>query len=206
MFGGTTAGFSYEEPSTTFCGIFNVTLNETAPAILNGNPNPDFQNVTSKITIATVTDGTSNTAMFSEVKKSPIAAYTGSCTSSAGYDNVYFVSGAYNRQSALLSSACTSLTDCAGYAARIQYRGQMYYRNFAPTGYYSHTIQPNSTAFDCGYYSGALTIDFAAAHLAARSYHSGGVNVGFTDGSVKFIKTSIAQRNIWLAVGHLRAR
>src|SRR5580692_5954478 len=33
--------------------------------------------------------------------------------------------------------------------------------------------------------------DFTRAHMASRSYHAGGANVGFADGSVKFIKNSI---------------
>ena len=118
-----------------------------------------------------------------------------------GYDNVYFVSSGFNKQSAALSSSCTGLTSCAGYAARIQYRGQQYYRNFVPEGYYSHTITPNSKLFDCGYYAGNLTIDFAAAHLAARSYHPGGVNAVNCDGSVHFYKNSVAP-SIWFALGH----
>jgi prepilin-type processing-associated H-X9-DG protein len=36
--------------------------------------------------------------------------------------------------------------------------------------------------------------------VGASSYHSGGVNVGFLDGSVKFIKSSIAY-NVWWALG-----
>jgi len=202
LYGGSVAGFSYEETSTSALGVFNVSLNETAPQTIGGNPNPDYQAVTSKTTLASITDGTSNTAMFGEIKKSPIAVYSGSCTSGlpSGMDNVYFVGGGFNKNSVTASSSCTALSNCSGYSARIQYRGQMYYRNFVPEGYYSHTITPNSQYFDCGYYAGNLTIDFAAAHLAARSYHSGGVNVGLCDGSVHFYKNSVAP-NIWFAVG-----
>ncbi|WP_254053389.1 H-X9-DG-CTERM domain-containing protein [Singulisphaera sp. GP187] len=59
---------------------------------------------------------------------------------------------------------------------------------------YSHTVPPNYTGLDCGNGS------FTAAHLAARSYHSGGVNVGFADGSVRFIKSTINLVN-WRAIG-----
>ncbi len=41
---------------------------------------------------------------------------------------------------------------------------------------------------------------FAMAHLAARSQHSGGVNCGFADGSVKFIKNTI-NPTTWRALG-----
>jgi prepilin-type processing-associated H-X9-DG protein len=36
--------------------------------------------------------------------------------------------------------------------------------------------------------------------MAARSYHPGGVNTSFCDGSVKFIKESISL-NTWRALG-----
>ena len=83
-----------------------------------------------------------------------------------------------------------------GYYTRIVYRSQQYYRNLPETGYYNHTMTPNNKWWDCGI-NGAT---FAQAHLAARSYHSGGVNVGFADGSVKFIKDSI-NPTPWRALG-----
>ena len=200
--GGTTPTFSYEEPNSNTLGAFNVTVNETATqTAASGGPNPDYQKVTSSVTLSSITDGTSNTVMFSEVKKSPISVYTGSCTSGGGFDNVYFVSSSgFNRQSVLNSSPCQALTNCNGYSNRIYYRGQQYYRNFIPEGYYSHTIVPNSRNFDCGVYVGGLMIDFAAAHLAARSYHPGGVNGVNIDGSVHFYKSTVAPL-VWYALG-----
>ncbi len=41
------------------------------------------------------------------------------------------------------------------------------------------------------------------AHTAARSYHPGGVNISFCDGSVKFIKNTI-NPTVWLALGSIR--
>ena len=41
---------------------------------------------------------------------------------------------------------------------------------------------------------------FTSAHIGSRSYHPGGVNTGFCDGSVKFIKGSINLVN-WSALG-----
>ena len=76
----------------------------------------------------------------------------------------------------------------------ISYRGQQYYRDLPMTGYYNHTLPPNSHYWDCGY------DDFTRAHMASRSYHAGGANVGFADGSVKFIKNSI-NITTWNALG-----
>mgnify|MGYP001114930777 CR=1 FL=1 len=61
--------------------------------------------------------------------------------------------------------------------------------------FFSHTLTPNTTNFDC-----ANNTDYICAHIAARSQHSGGVNVSFADGSVRFIKDSISPAT-WRAVG-----
>jgi prepilin-type processing-associated H-X9-DG protein len=60
---------------------------------------------------------------------------------------------------------------------------------------YSHAVPVNNQNFDCGD-SGS----FLAGFNAARSYHSGGVNVAFGDGSVHFIKNSI-NLTTWRALG-----
>jgi prepilin-type processing-associated H-X9-DG protein len=77
----------------------------------------------------------------------------------------------------------------------IFYRGCEYYRGLVEMTSYSHTVPPNYVGYDCG----ELT-NFTAAHIAARSYHTGGVNVAFTDGSVRFIRDSIAFPT-WQALG-----
>jgi prepilin-type processing-associated H-X9-DG protein len=52
---------------------------------------------------------------------------------------------------------------------------------------------PNFTGGDCDINSGT-------GMFAARSKHTGGVNVLFTDGSVKFVKNSV-QQPIWWSLG-----
>jgi prepilin-type N-terminal cleavage/methylation domain-containing protein/prepilin-type processing-associated H-X9-DG protein len=60
--------------------------------------------------------------------------------------------------------------------------------------------RPNVLAQILQYIEGGNTFNFTRAHMACRSYHSGGANVGFADGSVKFIKNTV---NIiaWNALG-----
>ncbi len=67
------------------------------------------------------------------------------------------------------------------------YRGLEYYRALPEMSQYTHTVPPNYFGYDCGDDS-----SFTMAHIAARSYHDGGVNVCFTDGSVHFIANGIA--------------
>ena len=67
--------------------------------------------------------------------------------------------------------------DTGGSGRLIAYRGQEYYRNIVETTNYNHTMVPNTYLPDCG------DTTFDNAHIAARSYHPGGVNVSFADGS-----------------------
>jgi prepilin-type processing-associated H-X9-DG protein len=77
----------------------------------------------------------------------------------------------------------------------LDYRGEEYYRANVPCMvFYSHTMTPNFVNYDC------TDSTFTAAHMAARSWHPGGVNVVFCDGSVHFIKNTISPKT-WAALG-----
>ncbi len=203
LYGGSVTG---EEANTALIGVFNVSIDENSPQTLPGGTgtNPDCQKVLSKVTLAAIRDGSSNTAMFAETIKSSIVASAGSYP--LWNMNVYYVAPPYST-SVAASGGCLNInpTSGSGYSARIYYRAQMYYRNFTGTGYYAHTVTPNSKLPDCGLYSSSTLpksnpLDFIAAHIAARSYHSGGVNAVLCDGSVHFFKDSISP-TVWRAVG-----
>jgi prepilin-type N-terminal cleavage/methylation domain-containing protein/prepilin-type processing-associated H-X9-DG protein len=183
---------SFQEPKSNVLGIFNVTIDTSQPQFLNPptNTQSNYPNYLRAlpVTVASVLDGTSNTALFSETKRS---YYNGSATNNVPSTdplNVYVLhqAGASN----YVPPVCT----VQNMELAISYRGQQYYRDLPMTGYYNHTLPPNSQYWDCGY------DDFTRAHMACRSYHSGGANVGFADGSVKFIKNTV---NIiaWNALG-----
>ncbi|WP_165249328.1 DUF1559 domain-containing protein [Paludisphaera soli] len=192
VYNTTHASFPYSETNSATLGVFNVSFNVTAPAPTASVPSPDFRKVTSKTTIASITDGTSNTALFSEIRISNIP-FPVTPNKPGDLNTVY------------LPSSWTPATDnyvpsaaCSGvpYNTRITYKGQQYYRgNIPELAYYNHTQTPNTRNMDCGDVS-----SFTAAHMATRSYHSGGVNTAFCDGSVKFIKDSI-DLGTWRALG-----
>jgi len=63
-------------------------------------------------------------------------------------------------------------------------------------------VPPNSTLYkwaSCRTGCGGCSPD-SASFVNASSNHSGGVNVAFADGSVRFIKNSVTQR-VWMALG-----
>jgi prepilin-type N-terminal cleavage/methylation domain-containing protein/prepilin-type processing-associated H-X9-DG protein len=181
---------TWQEPNQQLLGIFNFLLDSSQPQWLNPPTNtqfnfPNYQRGV-PVTVAAVLDGTSNTSLFSETKRSyasvgaSVGGFLGGVQPTDPL-NVYILSSTVSTS---VPPTCTYLG--AGYSTRIYYRGQEYYRNLPMTGYYNHTLTPNNLLWDCGDSS------FAMAHLAARSYHNGGVNVVFADGSVKFIKNSIS--------------
>ncbi len=162
-------------------GIFNYTADANTKAI------------TSKVRVSDIVDGTSNTAMFGEVKRGTL-----------NWDE----SGLYDSTTMMITSL-TSLTDraangsCNGPTGTfIRYIGHQYYRDLPATFAYSHTMTPNQggherpgfNQYDCGDGS------YFEAHKAARSYHTGGVNIAFCDGSVRFM-TDRVPLTIWAAMG-----
>lgn len=183
LFGNTTYN-KEEETNTATLGIFNVSMNETAPS----SDTVNYQAVTSKVTIASVTDGTSNTAMFSEIRRSPLTAPMATDLTNEGFYTNYSAGMNY-----------TYPTSCPN--AAFDYRGQEYYRSFNDTAFYTHTVTPNPiNTPDCALFASNAVWNFFSFHVPARSFHSGGVNVGFADGSVKFIKNSINPIT-WRALG-----
>jgi prepilin-type N-terminal cleavage/methylation domain-containing protein/prepilin-type processing-associated H-X9-DG protein len=159
--------------------------------------------------LVTITDGTSNTAMWSETLRATNCSAPGDYDSTLIYTvpvpgtswSVYspnvgpLYSGPFN--SAALVQTATSY--CNAYDAPptgvlIRYRGCEYYRNIPEIAVYNHTTLPNDHGYDCG--DSAITM----AHMAARSAHSGGVNVCFADGSVHFIANNVAFAT-WQALG-----
>ena len=192
---GTT--YTNQESITPRYGIYIAAINYGGNQTdASGNFNPDFWKVTGT-PIAAVSDGTSNTAAFAETRKTGNPGPGGSSfnTSLAPLDprRVVFQSANFDN--------LVPPTTCAANVNSINYKGQEYYRNFPTTGYYNHTMVPNSPMVDCGTYAdGTAKNNFSRVHIAARSAHPGGVNVGFADGSVRFIKNSIGLAT-WTALG-----
>ena len=83
----------------------------------------------------------------------------------------------------------------------IIYTGNQLYRDFPFTFMYTHTLPPNWNAraagnqrWNCG------STNYSQAHIAASSYHPGGVVLVFADASTRFVNDSV-DLAVWQAVG-----
>ncbi len=143
------------------------------------------------ITFALITDGLSNTAIFSEWIKGTNATTVN--PNSLGLDQVYTGPSETPGQTLqAFQQACLKSTT-------LNYSGKgVDWMNDKVTngGGYSHVMTPNMKA--CVFSSGSSSSTDNGL-VSASSNHSGGVNVGFLDGSVKFIKSSI-NSNTWWAI------
>jgi prepilin-type N-terminal cleavage/methylation domain-containing protein/prepilin-type processing-associated H-X9-DG protein len=195
---------TYCETNNSVLGIFNVALSAATVA------------VTSRVTVASLTDGTSNTCMFSETRRSTLgdpSAATYNAPAIYDLSNVYcLLAGDSTWSNNVWPTSCSNWNNPQPQFT-ISYRGKEYYRNLPMTGYYSHTMPPNFNSYDCGSSGGSFNItgnvcsggpcpavNFFSAHIDARSYHPGGVNAGFADGSVRFFKNSI-KLGVWYSLG-----
>ncbi len=135
--------------------------------------------------LASVTDGTSNTAAFSEWvkgKSGQLALGRNLIYSVARYNN----GGPLNDYNACLAST-TPLWDYKGEYWTLQDTGR--------GGPYYHVMPPNKPG--CATGMGFSTVD---SFVSSGSFHPGGANVLFLDGSVKFLKESIGL-TVWNALG-----
>jgi prepilin-type N-terminal cleavage/methylation domain-containing protein/prepilin-type processing-associated H-X9-DG protein len=143
------------------------------------------ENVT--VTIASCSDGTSNTVIFSEWVKGK-----NSGTARGGLDQVYNVGipEVPGQTVQTYQQKCNASTQIAYAQKGIDWLLD----TCGKGGGYSHIMTPNKKA--CWYGAGDNG-NTDTTVIGASSYHSGGVNCGFLDGSIKFIKESINNQTWW---------
>ncbi|CAN5203001.1 DUF1559 domain-containing protein [soil metagenome] len=145
----------------------------------------------SRVRFGDITDGLSNTVLFAEVKR-------GGYPSNDNSDVVRVLPASWNTPGTNPGTNPNNLKPpkaCSILANRFNLVGLQYYRGSALSALYTHTLAPNSPDRDC-----AILIAEDQFHLAARSYHTGGLNVTLADGSVRFITDTI-QFSTWQALG-----
>jgi prepilin-type N-terminal cleavage/methylation domain-containing protein/prepilin-type processing-associated H-X9-DG protein len=181
---GSQGAFSDVRTSSGLGGVFSM-------------PYPASGQTMKGYPLLNISDGTSNTGLFSERIRA-----TQNYNDTGALDNTGVVRtstfSAAQQQDGRTAPGCTASAPGSG----LRYSGHQYYRALPFTSTYSHTLPPNwnrkvtpQTQYNCGD-SGNLNSE----HLAASSYHTGGVNLVLADGSVRFVSDSV-NFAMWLAAG-----
>jgi prepilin-type N-terminal cleavage/methylation domain-containing protein/prepilin-type processing-associated H-X9-DG protein len=151
-----------------------------------------------RITFAAISDGASNTALYSEFLPR-LASDIGNSGPKTTQPHGWV--GDQNLTPQELRQACLAATNLENDRANM--RGASWAWSFIGNGSaYSHTMNPNEKP--CFSYNG--TGDwFGDTLYGASSAHSGGVQVCMGDGRVEFVSENI-DHNVWMAVGTRNGR
>ena len=179
-------------------GLFCHVDGGTGPyGIVNGPPTGFV------VSIAGVTDGLSNTAAFSERIRG--VGYNAMVTpGSAEWDgatpstNLYYVpdltQGGTFADIPIVYNNCLSAplyANQGGFSSGARHVNWCWWIGAYTSARYNHTMPPNARICTSG------DENFHAAAYGPLSYHPGGVNVAFGDGSVRFIKQTINPQTWW---------
>jgi prepilin-type N-terminal cleavage/methylation domain-containing protein/prepilin-type processing-associated H-X9-DG protein len=163
----------------------------TTPGNSNyGMPAPNGVFVPSKsLRIAEVSDGTSNTAAFSE---HPFADFNNAASSR--FDT--FKPGTYPTTQDEACMQCMMVDQSDLSMQGVSDVGAPWLQSYHSTTQYFHVTVPNGPS--CMYPPGRIS-------TSAASYHTGGVTVALCDGSVRFVSENI-NMDLWRAIGSRNGR
>jgi prepilin-type N-terminal cleavage/methylation domain-containing protein/prepilin-type processing-associated H-X9-DG protein len=197
-FANTGAHADASTPPDELAGPFST---QWSPRPTIPPPLPPLYQDSVKITFNTISDGLSNTAMFAETKRTLNDSPADDANNELIGQNV--VSG--------MDMLAPTNPECLGNvpsAGKYRYIGLQYWRGGCSwTALYNHTMTPNSPIRGACIQSDAYNTQtpgglnqLTVFHLAARSYHGGGVNVVACDGSVRFVRDSVPL-DLWREFG-----
>jgi prepilin-type N-terminal cleavage/methylation domain-containing protein/prepilin-type processing-associated H-X9-DG protein len=142
------------------------------------------------VTLATISDGLSGTAIWSEWVRGVYG------TTAPGPAQIFFLPMAQPTTNTYVDptiylNSCKNTTTVSSQSDN---KGQNWINHFCGNGGgYSHIMTPNLNAcdFTTNSHNPQITV------IGASSWHPGGANVGFLDGSVRFIKNAVSPQTWW---------
>jgi len=197
--GGSGNGAAYVP--TFKAGVINAAgLNHPE---LPGAAPAGVQNISAESarTIASFTDGTSNTAVFSEWVRGdglqPKGVGWGNQDAKDGLGHLYAGATSVTQFAGQINGDILHAKACDNVIQQeYTWKGDWWIGDLTS---YSHTTTPNRKS--CIYTDvGRRPWNSVASIISASSRHPGGVNVCFGDGSVKFIKSTV-NPTTWMALG-----
>ncbi len=197
-----------------YCGNWGI-----LPLRYSTNPNGPFvggpEEPSPGVSLAQVTDGTSNTACYSErvmgIGDGSVLASTpprdGSSPSSTWFQLAQTSDASTSPQ--LYYNGCKAINAVTGTQGPYGATGGFWWAMLNGNVCYTHVMPPNATSCAFGYVhlnavggvpTGAADNNHPMGALTASSRHPAGVNVMFLDGSTRVIKNSVAM-NAWWGLG-----
>jgi prepilin-type N-terminal cleavage/methylation domain-containing protein/prepilin-type processing-associated H-X9-DG protein len=202
----------------------NISWYGTDPKLTGPNgpytfiPNGPFAVGGAAVGIRDVTDGTSNTVAFGEwkigdfndakVSNQDIAGQTNFAAWGAADRNMSsqftsFPAGAglllptlQACQACLVANNCPSHTGSNGGGTQFSFNGRLWAEGIYAHGLGNLIVPPNSPYPYCQFETGDSDSD-SGTIIGLTSNHAGGANVAFCDGSVRFLKNSVAYQTLW---------
>ncbi len=211
----SSKGASYKAPGNNYFASVGASLNQDAPNGPNTNvnvgqafPNGMFYYGGSPVSVAGVTDGTSNTIAYGEwlvgdnqnnnynVKKDivRVGAVFPPGDSDGSINNLMPAGGpGFNTW---VSSTCVTVGQTTP-SAQLGWRGDVWCY-----GLFSHSlgnilVGPNAPYPSCDINIGGGDTDDSYGYFGMQSNHPGGANVLMADGSVRFLKNTVNQLTVW---------
>jgi prepilin-type processing-associated H-X9-DG protein len=147
----------------------------------------------SPVSVASFTDGTTNTVCFSEWAR---GSGIDLAASKKGNPMVYTSTASATQFAGNLDNDILQARACeASVTPQWSWKGDWWIS--AQSSTYSHTQTPNRKS--CYYNNVGQEPGQAMNVIAASSYHPGGVNCAMMDGSVKFMKSTVSNK-VWAAL------
>lgn len=181
-------------------------------------PNGSFAVGGKPVGLVSVTDGTSNTIAFGEWKLGDFNDAIKSLQDIAGSNNPglfgatdvnmssmyssfpsgsgYLAAAVEACAACLQANNCPSITGSNGGATHYSFNGRLWAEGIYAHGLGNIVMPPNSNYPYCQFETGGSDTDSGSIN-GLTSFHPGGANAAMADGSVRFLRNSIAYVTLW---------